>query len=147
MDADPHSSRPSSPAVERGRDFLARFAAQDEPRRRAAERATALARIVEELKADDDIVLGALLFPLLESGLIPEPQAILEFGEPATRIAQEIVRLGHFGTPVHWQPGQALPGAQAEALRKMLLAVVTDARLILIRLADQLHRLRSCKDA
>jgi GTP pyrophosphokinase len=124
-----------------------RFAAQDEPRRRAAERATALARIVEELKADDDIVLGALLYPLLESSLVTESQAILEFGEPATRIAQEIVRLGHFGTPAHWQPGQALPGAQAEALRKMLLAVVTDARLILIRLADQLHRLRSCKDA
>jgi GTP pyrophosphokinase len=124
-----------------------RFAAQDEPRRLAANRAVALSQIVAELKADDDIVLGALLYPLLDAGLLPEPEAILEFGDPATRIAQEIVRLGHFGTPAHWRPGQALPGAQAEALRKMLLAVVTDARLILIRLADQLHRLRSCKDA
>jgi len=141
------SSRPSSPAVARARDFLARLAAQDELRRRAAERANALSRIVEELKADDDIVLGTLLFPLLEAGLIVEPQALLEFGEAATRIAQEIVRLGHFGTPAHWQPGQALPANQAEAFRKMLLAVVTDARLILIRLADQLDRLRSCKDA
>src|SRR5690606_13470820 len=40
-----------------------------------------------------------------------------------------------------------LSGQQAEALRKMLLAIVTDPRLVLIRLAVQLHMLRECKDA
>jgi len=133
--------------MERARAFLARFAARNDQCRRAAERADALSQIVAALRADDDIVLGALLYPLLEAGLLPEPEGLAEFGEPALRIARELVRLGHFGTPAAWKPGEALPASQAESLRKMLLAVVTDTRLILIRLADQLHRLRSCKDA
>jgi GTP pyrophosphokinase len=36
---------------------------------------------------------------------------------------------------------------QSEALRKMLLAVVSDVRLVLVRIADQLYRLRKAKDA
>ena len=43
------------------RQILLRFATQDEPRRRAADRANALSQIVAELKADDDIVLGDAL--------------------------------------------------------------------------------------
>ncbi len=147
MAAEPSVTRPTPAVVVHAREFLADFSAQDAARRPAASRALALSRIVEELKADDDIVLGATLFPLVEAGLLPDPTAREIFGEQATRIAREIVRLGHFGTPALWRPGQALPAAQSEALRKMLLAVVTDARLILIRLADQLHRLRTCKDA
>src|SRR5690606_28006724 len=40
-----------------------------------------------------------------------------------------------------------LTAQQAEALRKMLLAIVTDPRLVLIKLAAQLHTLRESKDA
>ncbi len=138
-------SRPASAAVRTARAFLDSLAA-DDPARAAAARARALSAIVEDLQAGDDIVLGATLYPLLEAGVVTEPQATPVFGLAATRIAQEMIRLGHFGTPPQWQPGQALPPAQAEALRKMLLAVVTDARLILIRLADQLERLRRAKD-
>ncbi len=48
--------------------------------------------------------------------------------------------------PSHWQPGEALAVQQSEALRKMLLAVVSDVRLVLVRIADQLYRLRQAKD-
>jgi GTP pyrophosphokinase len=58
-----------------------------------------------------------------------------------------LVRLGRFSLPTDWQPGEALAVQQSEALRKMLLAVVSDVRLVLVRIAEQLYRLRSAKNA
>ena len=56
-------------------------------------------------------------------------------------------QLDQFSLPEHWQPGEALAVQQSEALRKMLLAVVSDVRLVLVRIADQLYRLRQAKHA
>ncbi|MCG8371046.1 MAG: RelA/SpoT family protein [Proteobacteria bacterium] len=56
-------------------------------------------------------------------------------------------QLDQFSLPRHWQPGEGLAVQQSEALRKMLLAVVSDVRLVLVRIADQLHRLRTAKRA
>jgi GTP pyrophosphokinase len=57
------------------------------------------------------------------------------------------VQLGAFSLPEDWQPGEALAVSQSEALRKMLLAVVSDVRLVLIRIAEQLYKLRAARDA
>ncbi|MFQ5982694.1 MAG: RelA/SpoT family protein, partial [Woeseiaceae bacterium] len=62
-------------------------------------------------------------------------------------IAHGLVQLGRFRLPPNWQPGEALAVQQSEALRKMLLAVVSDVRLVLVRIAEQLHRLRAAKKA
>ncbi len=69
------------------------------------------------------------------------------FGETATRIASELLRVGSLGLAAPRQTGAGLTAAQAEALRKMLLAIVTDPRLVLIKLAAQLALLRESKDA
>ncbi|MEM9209544.1 MAG: bifunctional (p)ppGpp synthetase/guanosine-3',5'-bis(diphosphate) 3'-pyrophosphohydrolase, partial [Pseudomonadota bacterium] len=50
-----------------------------------------------------------------------------------------------FSLPDDWQPGEALATQQSDALRRMLLAVVSDPRLVLIRVAEQLLRLRAAK--
>ena len=68
-------------------------------------------------------------------------------GPAATRIANELLRLGSLSLATPSGQTTALSGNQAEALRKMLLAIVTDPRLVLIKLAAQLHRLRESKDA
>jgi GTP pyrophosphokinase len=68
-------------------------------------------------------------------------------GPTASRIAGELVRLGSFSIAAPSASPTALSANQAEALRKMLLAIVTDPRLVLIKLAAQLHRLRASKDA
>jgi GTP pyrophosphokinase len=60
---------------------------------------------------------------------------------------QGLVQLGRFSLPPRWQPGEALAVQQSEALRKMLLAVVSDVRLVLVRIAEQLYRLRMAKKA
>jgi GTP pyrophosphokinase len=105
-----------------------------------------VADIVRLLDADDDVVVAAMIQPLLEAGYIEREGASLRFGEGPLRLARALSQLGEFGLPADWAPERGLEAAQAEALRKMLLAVIGDVRLVVVRLAQQLQRMRSAKD-
>lgn len=107
--------------------------------------ADAVAAIVQPLGVDDDIVVGAMLFPLLAAGLVDTDKATLAVGRTATHIAAECVRLLQFGGSGQRLEAKALSAGQAETLRKMLLAIASDARLVFIRLAEQLYQLRHAK--
>jgi GTP pyrophosphokinase len=64
-------------------------------------------------------------------------------------MARDSVRLKQFELSGGHPTGHvaaARSAGQAEALRKMLLAIASDARLVFIRLADQLYQLRHAKD-
>jgi GTP pyrophosphokinase len=104
------------------------------------------AAIIAALGAEREIVAGALLQPLLARGLLPRADAVSDFGEPAVSFATELERLGEFKAGGAWSPGRGLSTGQADALRRMLLAVVTDPRLVLVRLAEQLRRMRRARD-
>ena len=67
-------------------------------------------------------------------------------GRSAANTAAALLKLGDLGLPRHWSPAQGLDSRQAETLRKMLLAVVSDPRLILARLAEQLIALRHARE-
>ena len=110
-------------------------------------RAQAVADIVAGLTDDEEILTGAMLFPLLEAGAIDQARALELGGTNASRIASELQRLGSLNIASPAKASGALSANQAETLRKMLLAIVTDPRLVLIKLAAELHRLRDCKDA
>jgi GTP pyrophosphokinase len=133
---------PHSP-IER---VLGRFTEGDEKQRQAAQRARAICNILATLTEDDDILLGAALYPLLEAGCIDQERAVAECGPAPARIATELLRFGSIGA-ISTRGGSHLSSQQAEGLRKMLLAIVTDPRLVLIKLAAQLHLLRESKDA
>jgi GTP pyrophosphokinase len=64
-----------------------------------------------------------------------------------SRLIQGLLALAQFELPQDWAPGEALAMQQSEALRKMLLAIVSDIRLILVRIAEQLYKLRQAKKA
>src|SRR5690606_32317336 len=113
----------------------------------ATARARAIVDIVAGLTDDADILAGAMLFALREADAISAQAGLEAAGEGASRIADELLRLGSLNIGVGAGKQATLSGQQAEALRKMLLAIVTDPRLVLIRLAVQLHMLRECKDA
>ncbi|HEY8265940.1 MAG TPA: bifunctional (p)ppGpp synthetase/guanosine-3',5'-bis(diphosphate) 3'-pyrophosphohydrolase [Steroidobacteraceae bacterium] len=102
--------------------------------------------ILAGLGAEREIVAGALLQPLLVHGLLPRADAVAAFGEAATVLAEELGRLGEFRAGAAWSPGRGLSAGQADALRRMLLAVVTDPRLVLVRLAEQLRRMRRARE-
>ena len=110
-------------------------------------RSVELMAALAQLQADDDVLLAALLVPLRQGGLIEEPRALELFGEPAAHMARELERVGDSGIPAEWNPGQHLRPEQAEGLRKLLLALASDVRLVLIRLALQLVRMRGMKSA
>ncbi|MGH8205497.1 MAG: bifunctional (p)ppGpp synthetase/guanosine-3',5'-bis(diphosphate) 3'-pyrophosphohydrolase, partial [Steroidobacteraceae bacterium] len=75
------------------------------------------------------------------------PAALQEqLGAQALHLSAELERLGVLQLPSGWSSGQALSGAQAEILRKMLLAVAADPRLVVARLAEQLVQLRHARD-
>ncbi len=114
---------------------------------RAAGRSAELASVLAQLRADEDVLLAALLIPWLESGALDDARAQDYFGAPAVRLAREVERVGGIGIPSDWNPGQPMRPEQAEGLRKLLLALASDVRLVLIRLALQLVRMRDLKGA
>src|SRR6202140_3704900 len=103
-----------------------------------------VAEIVRTLDADDDVVIAAMLHPLLDAKLM-DREAAKRFGADATRLARNLSQLGEFGLSSDWTYEQGLESGQAEALRKMLLAVIGDVRLVVVRLASQLQKMRAAK--
>ncbi|HWM71298.1 MAG TPA: bifunctional (p)ppGpp synthetase/guanosine-3',5'-bis(diphosphate) 3'-pyrophosphohydrolase [Steroidobacteraceae bacterium] len=96
---------------------------------------------------DDPVLAAAVLAKPAVGlpGITPEKLARL-VGSPVADIALALVRLGELGLPRDWSPVQGLDSRQAETLRKMLLAVVSDPRLVLARLAEQLVELRHARE-
>jgi GTP pyrophosphokinase len=111
----------------------------------AREQALAVAEIVRTLDADDDVVIAALIQPLLDGKFIEREMAEKRFGSEPARLARALSQLGQFGLPPDWTPDRGLEAAQAESLRKMLLAVIGDVRLVVVRLAEQLQKMRIAK--
>jgi GTP pyrophosphokinase len=114
--------------------------------RASIDRARDAAVIVASL-TEDGVLAAALLAQLALEEVPDESREIeLHFGPEAMTLAKE---LAHFGdirlTPVAATTHHLEP-AQAEALRKMLLSVVSDPRLVLARLARQLVELEAAKD-
>ena len=126
--------------------FLAALDEQAQIRQRREE-GRAIADIVESLGLPSSVVAAVFVYPLLRDGLLTK--AKLESSDIAelAGITHGLVQLGSFRLPPDWQPGEALAVQQSEALRKMLLAVVSDVRLVLVRIAEQLYRLRCAKNA
>jgi len=112
-----------------------------------ATRGLAIAALLDEIRAEPDIRAAAVLYPLAAAGAITGEALAKRYGADMRRRIDELQRLGSFGLPENWTSGTPLPGPQAETLRKMLLAIVADVRLVLVRLADQLDRLQRARTA
>jgi GTP pyrophosphokinase len=105
-----------------------------------------VAEVMGALTEDPVLATAVLAKPAVGlPGVTPEKLARL-VGSPAADIALALVRLGELGLPRDWSPVQGLDSRQAETLRKMLLAVVSDPRLVLARLAEQLVGLRHARE-
>src|SRR5579864_1581957 len=107
--------------------------------------ATEAAEIMGGLTESAELAHAVLARPLIaRASLTPEQSAGI-VGQPATDIALALQRLGTLGLPRDWSPAQGLDTRQTETLRKMLLAVVSDPRLVLARLAEELVALRHAR--
>jgi len=106
-----------------------------------------IAEIVAPLGLPESLFAAVLVYPLYRDGLINVKSLQNKELSDISRFVIGMEQLNQFSLPEHWQPGEALAVQQSEALRKMLLAVVSDVRLVLVRIAEQLYRLRAAKQA
>jgi GTP pyrophosphokinase len=107
----------------------------------------AIAKILEPLVLPNPIMAAVHAYPLFRDDLLKINSIQTSKLKDVSRFIIGLKQLDEFSLPRNWQPGEALAVQQSEALRKMLLAVVSDVRLVLVRIADQLYRLREAKDA
>jgi GTP pyrophosphokinase len=104
------------------------------------------AEVIGALTENAELANALLIRPLIgRDGLSAEQLARIVAPGP-TEIALDLLRLGELGLPRDWSPSHGLDARQAETVRKMLLAVVRDPRLVLARLAEQLVRLRHARE-
>ncbi|MGH8289188.1 MAG: bifunctional (p)ppGpp synthetase/guanosine-3',5'-bis(diphosphate) 3'-pyrophosphohydrolase [Steroidobacteraceae bacterium] len=118
-------------------------------------RAAEAAEVLGALTGDEDLAKAVLVKAAIDHpgrpGLDARPERLdprlgAIAGRSASDTALALLKLGELGLPRDWSPAQGLDARQAETLRKMLLAVVSDPRLILARLAEQLVALRHARD-
>ncbi len=107
----------------------------------------AIASIVRSLGLPEDVVLAVRLAPAVRDSVLDVFSLKNNELENISDIVSELVSLSRFTLPADWSPGEALATQQSDALRKMLLSVVSDVRLVLARIAEQLYRLRRAKTA
>jgi GTP pyrophosphokinase len=124
---------------------VARLEAWGVPRA-AIDRAAEAAVIVASLT--EDAVLAAALMAQTAFSQAPSESRDIEltFGPAASALARELMHFGDIRLTPTAAASHHLEPAQAESLRKMLLSVVSDPRLVVARLARQLVDLNASKD-
>ena len=98
------------------------------------------ASILAELQLDAASLAAALLHDVPENCGLPVAKIEAKFGPEIGKLVDGTTKLGK----VSWQaPGAVTGEAQAENLRKMLVAMAEDLRVVFIKLADRLHNMRT----
>ena len=96
----------------------------------------AVAEILAELKLDQESLIAAILHDVVEDTHYTKTDIAMRFGQNVAEIVDGVTKLGK----LRYQTPQE---AQAENFRKMMLAMARDIRVILIKLADRLHNMRT----
>ncbi|SFL64980.1 RelA/SpoT family protein [Rugamonas rubra] len=96
----------------------------------------AVAEICADWKLDAQAIMAALLHDVMEDQDVKKDELIERFGAPVASLVDGLSKLEKIEF-------QSQIEAQAENFRKMLLAMASDVRVILIKLADRLHNMRT----
>ncbi len=95
-----------------------------------------VAHVLAELKMDPIAIAAGLLHDSVEDTTVTVQQLEKEFGEQVAHIVEGVTKIGKIDFATREE-------RQAENLRKMMLAMVDDIRVVLIKLADRLHNMRT----
>jgi len=104
-----------------------------------------VATILAKMQLDAETLAGAVLHDVIEDTPVGLDRIEAEFGQRAARLVDGVTKLGR----IPWTSDDGSTVAtrekaqQAESLRKMFLAMVDDIGVVLIKLADRLHNMRT----
>ncbi len=96
----------------------------------------AVATILAEMRMDPKSIMAALLHDVIEDTEVDKKTLISRFGESVAELVDGVSKL----TQINFE---SRAEAQAENFRKMVLAMAQDLRVIIIKLADRLHNMRT----
>ena len=96
----------------------------------------AAAAILADLRLDADTIVAAILHDVIEDTPTPKDQLAARFGADVAELVDAVTKLDQIKF-------KSREEAQAESFRKMLLAMVRDLRVILVKLADRTHNMRT----
>src|SRR6058998_3582999 len=124
--------------IRRAYDFSAR--AHEGQVRRSGEpylqHPLAVAEVLATLKLDVSAIVAGLLHDTVEDTVCTREQIEAEFGKDIARLVDGVTKIGQI-------PFKSYEEKQAENFRKMLISMADDIRVILIKLADRLHNMRT----
>jgi len=96
----------------------------------------AVAALLSELRLDTETLAAALLHDTVEDSDVTVEEIRREFNAHIAKLVEGVTKLGKIHVHTREQ-------AQAENIRKMLVAMAEDIRVVLIKLADRLHNMRT----
>ena len=96
----------------------------------------AVAMILAQLEMDDETICAGLMHDVLEDTDYSKEEMINEFGREITELVDGVTKLKNLQY-------KSKEEAQIESIRKMVLAMANDIRVIIIKLADRLHNMRT----
>jgi GTP pyrophosphokinase len=96
----------------------------------------AVADILADMRLDEVSVSTGLLHDVVEDTLVNLDTLRNSFGDEITKLVDGLTKIAHISNLSKEQQ-------QAENVRKMVLAMITDVRVVLIKLADRLHNMRT----
>ena len=96
----------------------------------------AVAVILVGLGMDSDTIIGALLHDVVEDTSVTLEDIEKQFGADVAELVDGVTKLANI-------PYSSRAEQQAENVRKMLLAMAKDVRVVIIKLADRLHNMRT----
>ncbi|MEE8163320.1 MAG: HD domain-containing protein, partial [Anaerolineae bacterium] len=102
----------------------------------------AVAQIMVDLRLDSATIAASLLHDVAEDSIISVEDVRQDFGDEVARLVDGATKLGQIDK-LSQMSRRDLQDEEAESLRKMFLAMVDDVRVVLIKLADRLHNMRT----